>query len=102
MTIEEVITIAKMLRPDFVTFSVYGFDSEKAHRLLYDHETFFGDSWEEALREAGWKGLEENRNGNCLNCGIPCNDRDLVAAYYWCNTCLNNYWDKYENEKTTV
>jgi hypothetical protein len=68
MTIEEVIAIAKTLRPGF-----FQAEEVKIYRLRKDtlltqivyvlvylvdgnRDNFEGDSWEEALRFAGWKG----------------------------------------------
>lgn len=33
--------------------------------------------------------------GNCFKCQTPCTDHDLVADYYWCNTCINKTLDNY-------
>ena len=64
MTIEEVIAIAKTLRPSFTEF-IYDART-KRYKLAYDtrimpddyvvKQRFSGFTVEEALRNAGWKG----------------------------------------------
>jgi len=63
MDIETVIAIAKTLRPEFVRARItYWFDGFINIELIYkDTDTttggvWRGNSWEEALRNAGWKG----------------------------------------------
>lgn len=33
--------------------------------------------------------------GECFECHTPCTDHDLVADWYWCNTCTNRSLDAY-------
>lgn len=75
MQIEEVIAIAKTLRPDHPLLElklVFAFD-DHTHEISYSRngyfdfsgkETFWGNSWEEALHYAGWKAkLPEDKCG---------------------------------------
>ena len=63
MTIEQVVEIAKTLQPGmrFVKASLFSPELyESLYELEYSGEfdsySFSGDSWESALRNAGWKG----------------------------------------------
>lgn len=61
MTTEEVISIAKTLRPGFLKErKSRTFMDTMWYELLYEEalmvKYFGGNSWEEALRAAGWKG----------------------------------------------
>jgi len=60
MTIEEVIAIAKTLRPDYRQISVGDpalyHDNYRIEYGKYGPIFYYGNSWEDALRSAGWKG----------------------------------------------
>lgn len=65
MQIEEVIAIAKTLNPEFWQAVFIAREKEKViYSLEYDYVAYSGTSWEEALRNAGWKGkLPEDKCG---------------------------------------
>jgi len=60
VTIEEVISIAKTLKPGFICISMYDSQDEIdpfAIEYFYNgSKEFVGKSWEQALFNAGWKG----------------------------------------------
>lgn len=61
MTIEEVIEIAKKLRPDTTASDEFYFAQlwpgmKEPYRLKYLSGNYSGDSWESALYDAGWNG----------------------------------------------
>lgn len=53
MTIDDVIEIAKTLKPNFKMLHV---TEAKRYWLSWEGTMIVGNSWEEALRNAGWKG----------------------------------------------
>ncbi len=60
MQIEEVIAIAKTLRPNFRQISVIDpdiyLDNYRIEYGEYGRTVYYGESWHEALLKAGWKG----------------------------------------------
>src|SRR6266478_6945909 len=58
MTNDEVIEIDKTLKPNFKMLHV---TEAKRYWLSWEETMVVGNSWEEALRSAGWKGPKEKR-----------------------------------------